>query len=137
MSKKPGSKKVGKSADAAQPLPVVSPGAAICADGDQPETLDAAEQVFNHILGRVKQFQAGLPDDHELGLHLADFGGGRALHVRGMGFKNPNIIEFYGMLDGDQQVAIIQHISQLNFLLIAVPPPADQTPYRIGFAAEL
>lgn len=117
-------------------LPAVAPRTVICDDAEQAAVLTAAEQVFNHILGRVKQFQADLPEDHELGLHLADFGA-RALHVRGMGFKNPNIIEFYGMLDGDKQVAIIQHISQLNFLLIAVPPPADQEPYRIGFGAEL
>lgn len=128
-----------ESMDAPTPadLPAVAPSTAICVDGELPNNLDAAEQVFNHILGRVKQFQSELPEDHELGLHLADFGGGRALHVRGMGFKNPNIIEFYGMLDGDKKVAIIQHISQLNFLLIAVPPPPDQTPYRIGFAAEI
>lgn len=137
MGKKSGSKADKKTTETPAALPVVGPGTAVCANGDQPETLDAAEQVFHHILGRVKQFQSELPPDHELGLHLADFGGGRALHVRGMGFKNPNIIEFYGKLDGDQQVAVIQHISQLNFLLIAVPPPADQPPYRIGFGAEL
>ncbi|MFV0383014.1 DUF6173 family protein [Paracoccus sp. (in: a-proteobacteria)] len=118
-------------------LPIIAPGTAICADGEPPEILHAAEQVFHHILDRVKQFQADLPEDHELGLYLAGFGGGQALHVRGMGYKNPNIIEFYGMLDGNRQVAVIQHISQLNFLLIAVPPPADQPPYRIGFGAEL
>lgn len=118
-------------------LPAVAPGRAICSDDGESALLDEAEKVFHHVMGRVKQFQNDLPEDHELGLHLADFGGGRALHVRGMGFKNPNIIEFYGMLAGNQQVAVIQHISQLNFLLIAVPPPKDQTPYRIGFGADI
>lgn len=85
----------------------------------------------------MKQFQADLPEDHELGLQLTGSGGGQSLHVRGMGFKNPNIIEFYGMLEGARQVVVIQHLSQLNFMLIAVPPPADQPPYRIGFGADL
>ncbi|MBC9246960.1 hypothetical protein H4P12_09575 [Paracoccus sp. 11-3] len=118
-------------------LPAIANNTAICAEAEQAAMLHAAEEVFNHILGRVKQFQAEMPDEHELGLQLPDLGGGHALHVRGMGFKNPNIIEFYGMLDGERQVAIIQHISQLNFMMIAVPPPADQKPYRIGFGAEL
>ncbi len=118
-------------------VPGIASSTAICEEAEQAAMLNAAEDVFNHLLGRVKQFQANLPDDHELGLQLADFGGNRALHVRGMGFKNPNIIEFYGMLDGDRQVAVIQHISQLNFLMIAVPPPADQPPYRIGFGADI
>ncbi|MBU3030181.1 DUF6173 family protein [Paracoccus marinaquae] len=136
MTRKPKGKSKAKPADLPADLPAVAPNTAICDEAEQAAVLTAAEQVFDHIIGRVKQFQADLPEDHELGLHLADFGG-RALHVRGMGFRNPNIIEFYGMLDGDKQVAIIQHISQLNFLLIAVPPPADQAPYRIGFGAEL
>lgn len=125
--------KVAKPTD----LPVVANNTAICPEPEQAATLHAAEEVFNHILGRVKQFQADLPAEHELGLQLPDLGGGHALHVRGMGFKNPNIIEFYGMLDGESQVAIIQHISQLNFMMVAVPPPANQEPYRIGFGAPI
>lgn len=125
----------GQAADGG--VPAVSPDKAICAEAEQAATLYAAEEVFNHILGRVKAFQAQLPEDHELGLQLADMGAGQALHVRGMSYKNPNIIEFSGMLNGAQQVLIIQHISQLSFLLIAVPPPADQKPYRIGFGADL
>ena len=106
-------------------------------DAADQATLHAAEEVFNHLLARVKDYQANLPDHHELGIQLANFGGERALHVRGMGFKNPNIIEFYGLLDGDKQVTVVQHVSQLNFLLVAVPPVAEQEPYRIGFGAEL
>ena len=106
-------------------------------DAADQATLHAAEEVFNHLLARVKDYQANLPDHHELGIQLANFGGERALHVRGMGFKNPNIIEFYGLLDGDKHVTVVQHVSQLNFLLVAVPPVAEQEPYRIGFGAEL
>ncbi|WBU56901.1 DUF6173 family protein [Paracoccus sediminicola] len=110
--------------------------AAICDEADQ-AVMQAAEQVFDHLQTRVKHFQDTLPENYELGIQLANFGGSRAVHVRGMGFRNPNIIEFYGLLDGKTQVAVVQHVSQLNFMLVAVPPAAEKEPYRIGFGADL
>lgn len=119
------------------PVPAIAPDLWPQEDAADQATLHAAEEVFNHLLARVQEFQANLPEHHELGIQLANFGGERALHVRGMGFRNPSIIEFYGLLDGDRQVTVVQHVSQLNFLLIAVPPVPEQAPYRIGFGAEL
>lgn len=119
------------------PVPAIAEDLWPTDDAADQATLHAAEEVFNHLMGRVKEFQANLPAHHELGIQLANFGGERALHVRGMGFRNPNIIEFYGLLDGDQKVTVVQHVSQLNFLLIAVPPVPEQAPYRIGFGAAL
>ena len=146
MTKKPKSKaakKPEKPKDEAPPSVEMIPVPAIAEDlwpqGDEADqaTLHAAEEVFNHLLTRVKDFQANLPEHFELGIRLANYGGERAVHVRGMGYRNPNIIEFYGLLDGEQQVAVVQHVSQLNFMLVAVPPVAEQEPYRIGFGAEI
>ena len=117
-------------------VPAVANHAAICDEADQ-AVMQAAEQVFDHLQTRVKHFQDTLPENYELGIQLANFGGSRAVHVRGMGFRNPNIIEFYGLLDGKTQVAVVQHVSQLNFMLVAVPPAAEKEPYRIGFGADL
>ncbi len=118
------------------PVPAIADTKTPCDEADQ-AVMHAAEEVFNHLLSRIKEFQANLPEHFELGIQLANFGAERALHVRGIGYRNPNIIEFYGLLDGDKQVAVVQHVSQLNFLLVAVPPVAEQEPYRIGFGAEL
>ena len=149
MTKPPKSKPKGKKAKAekpgqiATPPAIMSPVPAIAEDlwpqedaADQ-ATLHAAEEVFNHLVARVRDFQASLPKDHELGIQLANFGAERAVHVRGMGYRNPNIIEFYGLLDGRTQVAVVQHVSQLNFMLVAVPPVPEQPPYRIGFQAKI
>lgn len=145
MTKKPKAKAKAEPKDKAAPNPpaVMSPVPAIAEDlwpredaADQ-ATLHAAEEVFNHLQVRVKDFQESLPKNHELGIQLANFGGERAVHVRGMGYRNPNIIEFYGLLDGRTQVAVVQHVSQLNFMLVAVPPVPEQPPYRIGFSAKI
>ncbi|MBA4492266.1 DUF6173 family protein [Paracoccus sp. S1E-3] len=148
MTKSPKSKSKAKKAEpkpvkVETPPAIMSPVPAISEDlwpqedaADQ-ATLHAAEEVFNHLIARVKDFQENLPKDHELGIQLANFGAERAVHVRGMGYRNPNIIEFYGLLDGRAQVAVLQHVSQLNFMLVAVPPVAEQPPYRIGFQAKI
>lgn len=135
-SKKPKPAKTAKRETPPAPVPAVSEAAAVCDEADQ-AVLQAAEQVYKHLLARVKDFQNTLPENYELGIQLANFGRERAVHVRGMGFRNPNIIEFYGLLDGKTQVAVVQHVSQLNFMLVAVPPAAEQAPYRIGFGAEI
>lgn len=139
MTKKPKSKPAAKPKPKITPPPVPALAADLwpVEDAADQATLHAAEEVFNHLLSRVREFQENLPEHYELGIQLANFGGERALHVRGMGFKNPNVIEFYGLLDGDRQVTVVQHVSQLNFILIAVPPVAEQQPYRIGFGTEL
>lgn len=91
-----------------------------------------AGEIFEHLMGRVKSFQAGLTDDEEIGIKLANFGEAAQIHIRSIGFKNPNLIEFHGVNPNDHEVTLVQHISQLNFLLIAVKPIEDE-PYRIGF----
>lgn len=94
-----------------------------------------AEGVFKHLLERMKQFQAQLPKEKEAGLQLANFGLASGLHIRSIAYRNPNIIEFIGV-DADGETALlVQHISQLNFMLTAVSPPKDAEPYRIGFRA--
>ena len=148
MTKPPKAKSKAKKADAKPvkaetPPAIMSPAPAISEDlwpqedaADQ-ATLHAAEEVYHHLIARVKEFQESLPANHELGIQLANFGAERAVHVRGMGYRNPNIIEFYGLLDGRTQVAVVQHVSQLNFMLVAVPPVPEQPPYRIGFQAKI
>lgn len=91
-----------------------------------------AEDIFNHLTQRVSDFQAALGEDEEIGLQLANFGLPAQIHIRSVSYKNPNLIEFNGVNADGHEVTLVQHISQLNFLLIAVKPIED-TPYRIGF----
>lgn len=91
-----------------------------------------AEDIFKHLMQRVKAFQNALGEDQEIGLQLANFGLPAQVHIRSISFQNPNLIEFHGVNAEDHEVTLVQHISQLNFLLIAVTP-IDETPYRIGF----
>lgn len=83
-------------------------------------------------MNRVKTFEKEIAADQEVGIQLANFGPAGRIHIRSISFKNPNLVEFHGFLDSEQKVTLVQHISQLSFLLLAVKP-IEEKPYRIGF----
>lgn len=91
-----------------------------------------AQEVFDFLIKRVREFEADLKQDEEIGLQLANFGVASQLHIRAIGYFNPNLVEFRGVNSDGHVVALVQHISQLSFLLIAVKPIKEE-PYRIGF----
>ena len=94
-----------------------------------------AKNVFQYLMKKVEEHQSNLKSDEELGIKLANFGEASQIHIRNIGYKNPNIIEFYGInLDGST-VMLIQHISQLNFMLVTMKTFSEKA-YRIGFKAE-
>ena len=92
-----------------------------------------ARDIYNHLLTRVREFEANLDNEWELGVKLANFGVAAEIHVRHIGYTNPNIVEFGGLYSDGAEVLLTQHISQLNFLLIKLPPLVDEEPYRVGF----
>jgi len=91
-----------------------------------------ATLVFEHLMQRVEEFQKGLKEDKEVGLQLANYGLAAELHIRSIGFQNPNLLEFTGLTADGNECVLIQHISQLNFMLKAVKPMEDK-PFRVGF----
>ena len=92
-----------------------------------------ADYSYEVILRRIKEFEETLDDDHEVAVKLASFGQSVTMVVSGLGFSNPSTLVFYGFV-GDQRATLIQHMSQLNFLLLAVrKADPEKPPRRIGF----
>lgn len=92
-----------------------------------------ADYQYELLCSSIKEFQEGLDDEHEVGLQLASFGQSVTLNVTNIGYSNPSLIHFYGYLNGSK-AHLIQHISQLSFLLISVPKADPEKPARrIGF----
>lgn len=95
---------------------------------------DMADYAYEVILGKIKEFERDLKDDEEVLVQLASFGHSVTMAVTGIGYANPNTLIFYGYV-GDQYATLIQHMSQLNFLLLAAKKPDPEKPTRrIGFA---
>lgn len=98
--------------------------------------LHEAALIFNHLRQRIKQFEANLGESEEIGLQLANFGLAAQLHIRAISYQNPNLIEFHGLDPKGNKVTLIQHIDQLNFMLVAVKP-IKKEPYRVGFLEDV
>ena len=91
-----------------------------------------AKGVYDYLRLRIHDFESSLKENEEIGLQLANFGLAAQIHVRSMGFQDPNLVEFSGVDQNGHVATLIQHISQLNFMLVALKPVAVK-PYRIGY----
>ena len=92
-----------------------------------------ADYQYELLCKQIQNFQNALDDNHEVGLQLASFGQSITLSVVKLGYSNPCLIHFYGYIDNNK-AHLIQHVTQLNFLLVAVPKSdPDKPARRIGF----
>lgn len=92
-----------------------------------------ADYSYEVIIERIKEFEDTLDNDQEVALQLASFGQSITLSVVDIGYSNPSTLVFHGYV-GDQPATLIQHMSQLNFLLLAVKKAdPEKPPRRIGF----
>jgi len=80
----------------------------------------------------VKDFESKLDDKHEIGARLVSFGNTVVFHIENIGYYGPDIITFHGINENGERVQLIQNISQLSVLLVAVKKMGEN-PRRIGF----
>ena len=101
---------------------------------EEPRDYNMADWKFEKLIEQIKDFEEGLDDDHEVALKLASFGSAIMMYVVTIGYQNPDMLYFYGFVDG-QPAQLIQHMSQLNFLITSVEKiDKDKAARRIGFA---
>lgn len=93
-----------------------------------------ADYSYELIMEQIKDFEDELDEDHEVAVKLTSFGQSVTMSVENIGYANPSTLFFHGFV-GDQKATLIQHMSQLNFLLVAVKKSDPVKPARrIGFA---
>ncbi len=102
----------------------------------QRETLEdylTADYKFEVLRAEIEEFQDKLSDEYDVVLAMASFGNDMVLQVTEIGYHNPDMLFFYGNVDGNA-VQLIQHMSQLNFMLMAMKKEdPEKEPNRIGF----
>ncbi len=94
-----------------------------------------AKWAHERIVRSIIAFEAKLDADHEIGARLTSFTASEIIHIDNVGYWGPDLIKFYGCNVDGQPVELIQHISQINVLLIAVKKQ-HETAERIGFRLE-
>ena len=119
----------------AKGLTILQPGAVSEEEEDEdPEAPYLASDMYQRIVALINNFESGLPDDMQAGGRLVS-AGDITFSIQDIGYWDPNMIVFYGELSDGSAVELVQHISQLNVLLVAVPRKDDiEKPRRIiGF----
>lgn len=93
-----------------------------------------AAQLSRQLLEYVWDFDNALDQDHEVAMKLVNFGQAITVRVNAIGYSNPNLISFFGTLEDESPVHLVQHVSQINFLMVATKRKDSQEPKRsIGF----
>lgn len=97
------------------------------------EDKSPAEWAYERLILYIQNFEAQLDATQEVAM---GFTGGQAgvLTIEGVGFFDPDLVTFYGRDEDGLKTQLIQHVTQLNVILRAVPKEApDEPPRRIGF----
>ncbi|MEO0402438.1 MAG: DUF6173 family protein [Pseudomonadota bacterium] len=93
----------------------------------------AAQWSYERIIMYLKNFEESLDNEHEVAM---GFTGGDAgvLRIEGMGYFDPDIVTFYGSDPTGAKTQLVQHVTQLNVMLRALPKAVEEAePVRIGF----
>ena len=94
----------------------------------------SAKSICKDLLKQIREFDESLAADEEVSIKLVSFGQATVLKVTGLGYCDPNLILFYGYFDDNSPAKLIQHISQLNFLIMSVKRKDPDEPKKpIGF----
>ncbi|MBE6641695.1 MAG: hypothetical protein E7619_08915 [Ruminococcaceae bacterium] len=95
-----------------------------------------ADWKYEKLREQIEEFQSVLTDDVDVCVALASFGTSMIMQVTDIGYQNPDMLYFYGYINGNQ-TQLIQHVSQLNFVLMAVKKEEpERPPRRIGFITD-
>ena len=108
-------------------------------DSELPENFQYSEDksearwAYERLILYIQNFEKQLKKDEEVAL---GFTGGEAgvVRIEGLGYFDPDILTFYGTTDDGARTQLVQHVSQLNVMLIALPAEEEiEEPDRIGF----
>ena len=91
-----------------------------------------AKSTFNCLVEYIQDFEDNLDEEHEIGARLVSFGSEVTFHIEDMESYGPDIITFFGINNNGEKVQLIQNISQLNVLLVAMKKMGEKA-VRIGF----
>lgn len=113
---------------------LISPSAPLDHAEEDPETPYLASDMYRRIVALINNFESDMPDDMQAGGRLVS-AGNITFSIQDVGFWDPNMIVFYGELSDGSHVELVQHLSQLNLLLVAVKRTDDTDKPRriIGF----
>ncbi len=100
----------------------------------QPEAEKSpAQWAYERLVLYIQNFEQQLDDKEEIALGLTG-GDVGVMQIEGLGYFAPDIVTFYGLNEDGARTQLIQHVSQLNVMLVASPKlEPEAAARRIGF----
>lgn len=95
-----------------------------------------AEWAFVRLSRLIKEFEAGLDPDEEVGARLVGLPGDQMMQIEDLGFWGPDLILFFGRGADGRPVRLIQHYTQVSVVLNAMARPKAREARRIGFRLD-
>lgn len=97
-----------------------------------------AEQVAYYLYEEIRDYQNNLPDTEDVAMSIVQFNQSITILVKEIGYIGYNLVCFHGKDTSGKPLELIQHVQQLNFLLMVVPKPEPEAPKRqIGFVGQV
>lgn len=97
------------------------------------EQKSPAEWAYERLIIYIQNFEKTLDNEHEVAMGFTGSDAG-IMRIEGMGFFDPDVITFYGSDPAGTKTQLVQHYSQLNVILRALPKTVESAePNRIGF----
>lgn len=99
-----------------------------------PRDYTRADYQYEILKDSITEFEQRLDPETEVAARIVSFGQNVVVHITDLGYSNPSLIHINGQLEDGSVVELIQHVSQINFLLVAAKRIDDSKPARrIGF----
>lgn len=95
--------------------------------------ISPAQWMYQRLAQAIAAFEKTLDAQHEVAFNLVSGGGGQLLHADNLGYWAPDLILFFGRNDAGLPIQLIQHVTQVNLLLVAAKKQTPEAPRRIGF----
>lgn len=96
-----------------------------------------ASEFYTRLVKWINDFEELLDEEHEVGVRLVSFGQTIVFHLDDISYWNPSLIKFIGKTGEGQSVELIQHVTQISVLLMALPRLDPTKPKKkIGFVEE-
>lgn len=97
------------------------------------EEKSPAQWAYERLILYIKNFEEQLDDKQEVAMGFAG-GDAGVLRIEGIGYFSPDVVTFYGRDEEGVRTQLIQHVTQLNVMLRAMPKDKDAAEARrIGF----
>ncbi|NKK92915.1 hypothetical protein GFL95_17005 [Rhizobium leguminosarum bv. viciae] len=109
-----------------EPLPRLSPETSRILD------MHPAEWMYERLAKSIIAFEESLDPDQEVGARLVNFSATEVISIDNVGYWGTDLIIFYGRTSDGRKAELLQHITQVNVLLVAVRVEKEEV-RRIGF----